>query len=121
MASNSESFKNWDSRHFVHPWQGMDSLGNDTRLFAESGSGIYLTTDTGAKLLDGPAGMWCMQLGYGNDELADTMASQARNLAYFSPFTNSTSTSSALAHELSRLSPGDLNHVFFHHRRFHGS
>lgn len=113
MVTNSGSFRDWDSRHFVHPWHVLGDLGSDSRTFAEGGSGIYVTTHDGSRLLDGPAGMWCMQLGYGNDEIADAMASQARNLAYFSPFTNSNSTSSQLSYELSRLSPGDLNRVFF--------
>jgi len=57
--------------------------------------------------------MWCVQLGYGNSELADAMAVQAREMAYFSPFNNSSSVTARLAHEIAQRTPGDLNHVFF--------
>ncbi|MGJ8547667.1 MAG: aminotransferase [Sulfitobacter sp.] len=105
--------KDWDNANFVHPWEGMGDIGHNERTFAESADGIYITTETGAKLLDGPAGMWCMQLGYGNGEIADAMAEQARSLAYFSPFNNSNSASARLAHEIAQRTPGDLNRVFF--------
>lgn len=54
-----------------------------------------------------------MQLGYGNDELAETMARQARNMTYCSPFSEANSTSAQLAHAISERTPGDLNRVFF--------
>lgn len=105
--------REWDNQNFVHPWEGMADIGNNERTFAESGKGIYITTETGARLLDGPAGMWCMQLGYGNGEIAEAMADQARNLAYFSPFNNTNSVSAKLASEIAARTPGDLNHVCF--------
>lgn len=105
--------REWDNDHFMHPWEGMATIGENERTFAESGEGIYITTETGERLLDGPAGMWCMQLGYGNTEIAAAMAEQAQNLAYFSPFNNTSSVSATLAHEIAQRTPGDLNHVFF--------
>ncbi|MGY9011808.1 MAG: aminotransferase class III-fold pyridoxal phosphate-dependent enzyme, partial [Rhodobacterales bacterium] len=80
--------KNWDNDHFMHPWEGMDVLGNNNRAFIENSKGVYVTNDQGDQLLDGPAGMWCVQVGYGRDEIADAMADQARKLSYFSPFNN---------------------------------
>ncbi|MFK7753191.1 MAG: aminotransferase [Sedimentitalea sp.] len=105
--------KNWDNDHFMHPWEGMDELGHNDRAFMESSTGVYVTNDAGQKLIDGPAGMWCVQVGYGRDEIADAMADQARKLAYFSPFNNTNSVASAFAREIAKRTPGDLNHVFF--------
>ncbi|MBD3666136.1 aminotransferase [Sulfitobacter sp. TSTF-M16] len=105
--------KNWDNDHFMHPWEGMDSLGNNDRTFVEASDGVYVTNDKGDRLIDGPAGMWCVQVGYGRDEIADAMAEQARKLAYFSPFNNTNSVASEFAREIAKRTPGDLNHVFF--------
>lgn len=105
--------KNWDNDHFMHPWEGMDDLGQNDRAFIEGSGGVYVTNDAGARLIDGPAGMWCVQVGYGRDEIADAMAAQARKLAYFSPFNNTNSVASEFAREVAKRAPGDLNHVFF--------
>lgn len=105
--------KNWDNDHFMHPWEGMDDLGQNERAFMEASSGIYVTNDAGERLIDGPAGMWCVQVGYGRDEIADAMADQARKLAYYSPFNNTNSIAANFAREIAKRAPGDLNHVFF--------
>lgn len=111
--SDFQKVREWDNKNFIHPWEGMPYLGENERTFAEGGEGIYVTTETGDRLIDGPAGMWCVQVGYGNTEIADAMAQQAREMAYFSPFNNANSAPARLAHEIAERTPGDLNHVFF--------
>lgn len=105
--------KNWDNDHFMHPWEGMGDIGQNDRAFIEASDGVYVTNDAGQKMLDGPAGMWCVQVGYGRDEIANAMAEQARQLAYFSPFNNTNSVATEFAREIAKRTPGDLNHVFF--------
>jgi adenosylmethionine-8-amino-7-oxononanoate aminotransferase len=113
MTSDFQSIRHWDNQHFLHPWEGMADIGENQRTFAESGQGIYVTNEAGERFIDGPAGMWCVQLGYGNTEIADAMAQQAREMAYFSPFNNANSVASKLAKQLADRTPGDLNHIFF--------
>ncbi|MBB4201012.1 aspartate aminotransferase family protein [Rhodoblastus sphagnicola] len=115
MATDTtqQSLSDWDNRHFLHPWEGMEDLGKNSRTFITGGQGIYVTTTDGQRLIDGPGGMWCVQLGYGNAEIAEAIAQQAKELGYFSPFSNTSPVSARLAHELARRAPGDLNHVFF--------
>lgn len=113
LINDFDTAREWDNQNFLHPWEGMADIADAERTFVESGQGIYITTETGQRLLDGPAGMWCMQLGYGNAEIAEAMAEQARNLAYFSPFSNTNSVSARLASEIAALTPGDLNNVCF--------
>lgn len=103
----------WDNENFVHPWEGMEAIGHNERTFVEGGEGVYVVTEKGDRLIDGPGGMWCVQIGYGRDDMADAMADQARQMAYFSPFNNAHSTAARLAHEIAARTPGDLNHVFF--------
>ncbi|SFM35315.1 aminotransferase [Shimia aestuarii] len=105
--------RSWDNTHFVHPWEGMSALGQNERTFVETARGIHIFNGNGDRLIDGPGGMWCTQIGYGREEMAEAMAEQARQLAYFSPFSNTNSIAARFARELARRSPGDLNHVFF--------
>ncbi|MEM8731873.1 MAG: aminotransferase [Pseudomonadota bacterium] len=102
-----------DPGHFMHPWEGMQDIGHAERTFVEGSAGIHVTDETGARLIDGPGGMWCVQIGYGRDEMAEAMADQARNLAYYSPFSNTNSTATRFAEEIAKRTPGDLNTVFF--------
>lgn len=113
LKNDFSEVRDWDNQNFVHPWEGMEDIGNNQRTFTEDAEGIYVMTEKGQRLIDGPAGMWCMQLGYGNTEIADAMADQAKRMAYFSPFNNANSVPARLAHEIAKRTPGDLNHVFF--------
>ncbi len=113
LNTDIQSVRNWDNDHFVHPWEGMEHKGHNERTFAEGGEGIYVTTETGQRLIDGPAGMWCVQIGYGNTDIPEAMAKQALEMAYFSPFNNANSVPAKLAHEIAKRTPDDLNQVFF--------
>lgn len=110
---DNSTAKQWDNDHFLHPWEGMEALGQNDRTFVERANGIHVVNDNGEKLIDGPGGMWCTQIGYGREEMADAMADQARNLAYFSSFNNTNSTATRFAREIAKRAPGDLNNVFF--------
>ncbi|MGI9395099.1 MAG: aminotransferase, partial [Boseongicola sp.] len=98
---------------FLHPWEGMETRGQNDRAFIEGSDGIYVKNEKGERLIDGPGGMWCVQVGYGREDIAQAMADQARQLAYFSPFNNTNSVSASFAREIAKRTPGDLNHVFF--------
>ncbi|MBT4519355.1 MAG: aminotransferase [Halieaceae bacterium] len=99
--------------HFVHPWESMYKLGANERTIITRAEGIYVYDSDGNKLIDAPAGMWCVNVGYGRREIADAMARQAVEMPYFSPFSMGAQPSSVLAERLAALAPGDLNHVFF--------
>lgn len=107
------TFTDWDKTHVLHPWEGLEDLGTYDRTFVQSGDGIHVTTHDGQRLIDGPAGMWCVQLGYGNTEMAQAMADQALQMAYVSPFNNASDAPARLAHEIAQRTPGDLNQVMF--------
>lgn len=116
MTQKSNDFSDvqaWDASNVLHPWENTASIHDDTRTFVESGDGIYVTTHTGAKLIDGPGGMWCSQIGYGRAEMGEAMAKQATRLGYYSPFNTSNATAAQLAQEIAARTPGDLNTVLF--------
>ena len=65
-----EQIRSFDNENFVHPWESMKEFGTNSRTFAEKADGIYLYDENGQKLIDGPGGMWCVQIGYGRKEMA---------------------------------------------------
>ena len=110
---NLEQIQNFDNENFVHPWESMEDVGNNTRMFAEDADGIYLYDENGQKLIDGPGGMWCVQIGYGRKEMAEAISAQILKVPYYSPWNMSASPSALLAKKLAGFAPGDLKHVFF--------
>ena len=108
-----ETLQEWDRLHQVHPWAAMDAWRGYDNIFVDRAQGIYLWDGQGKRFIDGPAGMWCNQIGYGREEMAEAIADQVRKLPYTSPFTNTTEPSSILAKKIVERTPGDLNNVFF--------
>ncbi|MEO1190976.1 MAG: aminotransferase [Pseudomonadota bacterium] len=109
MNSNPEE----QLENILHPWESMADFPADYRGFLSHAKGIYVTDTNGKTLIDGPAGMWCTQVGYGRRELAETMAEQAMKLAYYSPWNFDHPMTTELATRLGQVSPGDLNTVAF--------
>jgi adenosylmethionine-8-amino-7-oxononanoate aminotransferase len=91
----------------------MASAGHADRTIITQANGIYVQDDTGARMIDGPAGMWCTQIGYGRREMADAIAEQVLKLTYINPFSLSAGPPAQLATRLAQMAPGAMNHVFF--------
>ncbi len=100
-------------KHFIHPWEDITSIGEEQRTVVVQGDGIYITDSDGNRLIDGPGGMWCVNVGHGREEIIEAVTNQMRSLSYFSPWSETSSTAATLAGRLATLSPGDLNNVFF--------
>ncbi|MDQ0390464.1 aminotransferase [Labrys monachus] len=99
--------------HLISPAEEMAKLGTVTRPMLTTGDGVYVTNAQGRRLLDGPAGMWCTQIGYNRREIADAISAQALRLSYNSPWYSVNGPSAELAARIASLTPGDLDHVFF--------
>ncbi len=99
--------------HVLIPAQEMARLGKTTQPVLTRAEGIHVYTEDGRRLIDGPAGMWCAQVGYGRREIVDAIAEQAMTLPYASPWYMATSPAARLAEKIASLTPGDLNRVFF--------
>lgn len=102
-----------DNQFWMHPWEYMASAGHADRTIITQANGIYVQDDTGARMIDGPAGMWCTQIGYGRREMADAIAEQVLKLTYINPFSLSAGPPAQLATRLAQMAPGAMNHVFF--------
>ncbi len=103
-----------DAAHHVHPFSANTALGAEGARVITRAKGIELTDSDGNQILDAMAGLWCVNIGYGRDELADVAARQMRELPYYNSFFKTTHVPAiALAQKLAELAPDDLNHTFF--------
>ena len=110
----SEYFRRGYNKYLLHPWANFNELGADeNKTVITRGEGIYIYDADGNRLLDGPAGMWCMQLGYGRSEIAEAVSQQMTQLAYSSPFNVVNDKEVELAGRIASKTPGDLNRIFF--------
>ncbi|WP_425294851.1 aminotransferase [Neomesorhizobium albiziae] len=100
-------------RHLVQPWPFAGSVGAEARALIGEGDGIYITDGDGKRLIDGPAGMWCVNVGHRRKELAEVMYDQAMALSYNTPWYTMNAPSAELAERIAGHAPGDLSHVFF--------
>lgn len=78
------------------------------------GEGVWITDGDGHRLLDGMAGLWCVQVGYGREELARAAYDQMLELPYYNGFfKTATPPAIRLAARVAALTGGVLPHVFF--------
>jgi putrescine aminotransferase len=99
--------------HFLHPWQDLTAEEPASYSALQSASGIYVQDSEGQQLIDGPGGMWCVNVGHGREEIIEAVTRQMRDLTYFSPWSVTAPVTEELAERLAALAPGDLNNVFF--------
>lgn len=103
-----------DAAHHMHPFTENAALARKGARIMTSGKGVWLTDSEGNKIIDGMAGLWCVNIGYGRTELGDVAKAQMDQLAYYNTFFQTSHVPAiALAAKLAELAPGDLNHVFF--------
>lgn len=103
-----------DAAHHMHPFTANGDLAERGARVITRASGVTLTDSDGVEIMDAMAGLWCVNIGYGRDELAEVAARQMRELPYYNTFFMTTHVPAiALAKKLAELAPGDLNHVFF--------
>ena len=103
-----------DCRHLIHPWADLSVSSTQKKLIVAKAKGIYIYDELGKPYIDGIAGMWCVNIGHGREEMADTIAQQIRTLDYYTPFGDvSSQPAIELAELLANLSPFNLNRVHF--------
>ncbi|BAN50458.1 aminotransferase [Metapseudomonas resinovorans] len=101
-----------DNQAWFHPWEYLPDVGHNQRSIIQRAEGIHVFDEHGQRLIDGPGGMWCMQIGYGRKEMAEAIAEQALRMPYMNPFSLTSEAPTRLAAKLAELAPGDLKRVF---------
>ncbi len=103
-----------DAAHHMHPFTANNALAAKGARVIKSAKGVWLTDSEGERIIDGMAGLWCVNIGYGREEMAEVAARQMRELCYYNVFFQTTHPPAvALATRLAELAPGALNKVLF--------
>ncbi len=103
-----------DALHHLHPFTDHSSLRAGGARVIVRGDGPYIWDSEGNRILDGMAGLWTTNVGYGRKELADAAYAQMMELPFYNTFfKTATPPTIMLAHKLAGLTGGKLQHVFF--------
>jgi putrescine aminotransferase len=116
-AHRSNQTKHWqalDAAHHVHPFSDTAALNKEGVRVITRGKGVYLWDSEGRKIIDGMAGLWCVQVGYGNEELAEAGYEALKTLPYYNHFFKTSNPwTIELAAKLATLLPAGHEHILF--------
>jgi beta-alanine--pyruvate transaminase len=101
-----------DLEAFWMPFTANRQFKAKPRLLARA-EGMHYWTEDGRKVLDGVAGLWCVNAGHGRKEITEAVSKQLATMEYAPPFQMGHPPGFELASRLVKLAPGDIDHVFF--------
>lgn len=116
MTDRSNELNAWDRDHFFHPStsMGAHARGESANRVIAGGEGVYITDSDGHKSLDAFAGLYCVNVGYGRQKIADAIAAQAKSLAYYHAYVgHGTDPSIRLAKMIIDRAPKNMSRVYF--------
>ncbi len=106
----------WDRENFFHPSTHLaqHERGETPSRIITGGSGVHIEDRDGNRLLDAFAGLYCVNAGYGRSEIAEAIATQARDLAYYHSYVgHGTEASITLAKMILDRAPDHMSKVYF--------
>lgn len=121
IKSESRMLKNdtldaWDREHFFHPSTHLanHARGDAPNRIISTAKGSYIEDRNGNRLLDGFAGLYCVNVGYGRTEISDAIAAQAKELAYYHAYVgHGTEASITLSKMVMERAPEHMSKVYF--------
>lgn len=116
MPNRTNDLNAWDRDHFFHPstHMALHARGESPRRMMQGGEGCYITDSEGRSSLDAFAGLYCVNVGYGRTEIADAIAKQAHELAYYHAYVgHGTEASITLARMIVERAPAHMSRVYF--------
>ncbi|MGY6707241.1 MAG: aspartate aminotransferase family protein [Rhizobiaceae bacterium] len=109
-----QQLQNIDAAHHLHPFTDHKDLRAAGSRMIVRADGPFVYDSEGNALLDGMAGLWCVNIGYGRHELAEAAHEQMKELPYYNSFFRCTTpTPVLLAEKLARISPDNISQVFY--------
>lgn len=113
-SANTQHWQALSRDHHLAPFTDYKQLNEKGARIITKAEGVYLWDSEGNKILDGMAGLWCVNVGYGRKELAEVAYKQVQELPYYNLFFQ---TAHPPVLELSKaiadIAPEGMNHVFF--------
>jgi L-2,4-diaminobutyrate transaminase len=116
MMLRTDQLDQWDRDYFFHPSTHLaqHARGEIPNRIIKTASGCHITDRDGTRLLDGFAGLFCVNVGYGRQEIAEAIAAQARELAYYHAYLgHGTEASVTLAKMVLERAPANMSKIFF--------
>ena len=103
-----------DAQHHLQPFTDYELLHKKGSRIITKAHGVYIWDSDGKRFLDGMAGLWCVNIGYGRKELVQAATAQLTELPYYNTFFQSSHPPALeLAKLLAEVAPPKLNHVFY--------
>jgi len=113
-ATVTSKLRDLDRRHHLHPFTNHRQMFAAGARIIESASGAHITDSDGKRYLDFMAGLWCVNIGYGRDELAEVARAQMRKLPYYNSFFHTAQLPAVeLAEALAEVTPAQYTRAFF--------
>ncbi|WP_339108279.1 aspartate aminotransferase family protein [Thioclava sp. GXIMD4216] len=115
MLTNDQLAR-WDRENFFHPSTHLaqHARGETPTRVIRTAKGVYIEDRDGRQMLDAFAGLYCVNVGYGRPEIADAIADQARELAYYHAYVgHGTEASITLAQMVMERAPEGMSKVYF--------
>ena len=114
VRNSTAALQAMDSAHHIHPYSTHKELAAQGPRIVTSANGVYIHDSEGSTLLDGMAGLWCTNVGYGREDLARVGYEALKELPYYNTFFQCTHSYVAeLAQKLAEVTPEGMNRVFF--------
>ncbi len=116
MLDQSNELAAWDRDHFFHPstHMGMHARGETPNRVMAGGEGVTIWDTNGKRSLDAFAGLYCVNVGYGRQKIADAIAAQAKNLAYYHAYVgHGTEASIRLSKMIIDRAPKGMSRVYY--------
>ena len=114
LTTSPDALQEIDRQFLLHPFTNHDELHAQGTHIIERGEGVWLTDARGRRLLDGLAGLWCVNVGYNCAEIANAVNAQLRRLPFYCSFFNTTTEPAIrLAEKIASHTPPKLKHVMF--------
>ncbi len=115
LRNSTAQWRAEDIAHHLHPFTDYKALAEEggPRVIVKA-EGAWLEDSEGNRILDGMAGLWCVNVGYGREELAKAAYQQMLDLPYYNTFfKTATPPSIELSSKLAEITPEGLNEVFY--------
>jgi L-2,4-diaminobutyrate transaminase len=112
----NDQLDQWDRDNFFHPSTHLaqHARGESASRVIKTASGVYIEDRDGNKFLDAFAGLYCVNVGYGRQEIAEAIADQARELAYYHSYVgHGTEASITLSKMILDRAPSNMSKVYF--------
>jgi len=114
LSNSARDVWEQDRAHLIHSFSSLGVNKTEGCTIMTGSDGVHVSDIEGNRYYDGIGGLWCVNVGYGREEIIEAIAQQLRELPFYSGFNNLTNRpASLLAGKLAELAPGPLNRVFF--------